>query len=278
MSGDALGPDIEIPGDSGPIASGVGRFVAPPLESDDARAKAESLGQIMGDHDNGQRAFVPQLFDQHMDVCANARVERAKRLVEQQHLWLGNQRLRQRQALLHAARQLRGIFLFGTRQADGIQHFARFRLGKAAGVAKQPAKKPARLEFQPQHDIAEHGEMRKHRIALEHDAAVWPGFQRDRHALHLDGAARRTLLRQQHFEKGGLAAARWSDQRHESPRRDLQVDAFQHHPVVIFLPDIAHRYHAHAAALALANHGKARLCSFSKAKSITKASKVIHAT
>jgi hypothetical protein len=63
------------------------------------------------------RSDAPQLF-------AGEGIERAKGLVQQQHLGLVDQRAANAGALLHAARQLPGELVFIPAQADLLQQLA----------------------------------------------------------------------------------------------------------------------------------------------------------
>ena len=56
---------------------------------------------------------------------AHLRVERRERLVEQQHLRLDRERARERDSLLHAARELVGIALRRVAEPDELEQLAR---------------------------------------------------------------------------------------------------------------------------------------------------------
>ena len=96
--------------------------------------------------------------------------------------------------------------------------------------------------------------MRKHRVALEDDAAVEIGLGLQRLAVEQDGAARRLLLAEQHAQERRLAAAGGPDQGHEGARLDLEIDLLEHDVVAVLLPDLVEDDGAHAA-LACANQG-----------------------
>ena len=88
--------------------------------------------------------------------------------------------------------------------------------------------------------------MRKHRVALEHHAAVGAGLGGELFAIDQDLPARGPLLAEQQAQEGGLAATGRPDQRHERARRDLEADAFQHDLVAVFLPDVLDPDRGHA--------------------------------
>ena len=62
--------------------------------------------EVVADHHVGQTALFAQCFEQVQHFGLHAGVERRGGLVEQQHLWLEDQRTRDRDALALAARQL----------------------------------------------------------------------------------------------------------------------------------------------------------------------------
>ena len=135
----------------------------------------------MGDHDDGQGAIIPELAHQHVYVGADAGVQSAEGLVQQQHLWPRHQGLRQRKTLLHTAGQLGGIFIFRLREAHGCDQLMRKLERGLAVCAEQLSKDPAcargRLQVGANHDIAKHREMGKHGIALKHDATISGRFR-----------------------------------------------------------------------------------------------------
>ncbi|MNN88203.1 hypothetical protein D3C81_2058580 [compost metagenome] len=88
--------------------------------------------------------------------------------------------------------------------------------------------------------------MREHRVALEHHAAARVRFAGKRLAVEKDFAAARALLAEQQAQEGGLAAAGGADQGAELALVHLQVEAFEDHVAVVFLPDAFHFDEAHA--------------------------------
>ncbi|MNG35994.1 hypothetical protein D3C84_1228880 [compost metagenome] len=72
-----------------------------------------------------------------MHVLADARVERAEGLVEQQHARLHDQRLGDGQALLHAAGELARVLVEGMAEADFLEDDCRLFAGVALGGAEQ---------------------------------------------------------------------------------------------------------------------------------------------
>ena len=70
---------------------------------------------------------------------------------------------------------------------------------RAAPVRRDRQRLPANSK-RDQH-IAQHGQMREHRIALEHDAAIRPGLVRHRRAVEQQRPARRPLLSEHHAQE-----------------------------------------------------------------------------
>ena len=109
-------------------------------------------------------------LQQHLQLLAQLEVERAERLVEQQHLGLQHERARERDALLLAAGELRAA--------------ARAR-GPRARPGRACARRCARIVVlrrlalaQAERDVLEHVEVREQRVVLE-DGGDRPPVRRD---------------------------------------------------------------------------------------------------
>ena len=72
----------------------------------------------MRDDDRGHVHLVVQTPEPGAELLANARIEGAERLVEQEHLGVDRQRAGQRHSLPLAARELRRVALCQTFQLD----------------------------------------------------------------------------------------------------------------------------------------------------------------
>ena len=102
---------------------------------DHAIRQLHGFVDIVGDEDDGVALRLPdaQQFAAHDEPGDG--IERAERLVEQQHVGIDGQRARHFQPLLHAARKLRGIGFFEPYQADHLDVMrdaaARVPLGRA---------------------------------------------------------------------------------------------------------------------------------------------------
>ena len=107
----------------------------------------------MGDHKDGQPGLVPQLQQQGVHVLADARVQRAEGLVEQQYAGFHDQRLGDGQALLHAAGQRAGVLVQGMTEADLAQNGFGLRAGVALGGTEQPAEQWRAWQLQTDGDV-----------------------------------------------------------------------------------------------------------------------------
>jgi len=105
-------------------------------------------------------------------VGADAGIEGAEGLVEEQDLRLLDDGLGDGQALLHAAGQGAGEFVARLVQAHGLQHGLGLFHGLGAARAEQAAEQRGAFELQAEQHVLQHGEVGEHRIALEYDAAV----------------------------------------------------------------------------------------------------------
>ena len=148
-------------------------------------ADAQRLVEIVGDEHDGAVEAVLDLHQLILHVVADQRIERAERLVHQQHLGIGRERPGEADPLLHAAGELARILVLETLQADHID----LGLGPVADVgtaaacqAQPPGKPPDRpacrrpvapalvADLQTAHDILEHRFVGQQSEALEHHA------------------------------------------------------------------------------------------------------------
>ncbi len=143
-----------------------------------------------------------------MHVAADAGVERPKGLVEKQDARLLQERLRDREALLHAAGELRGIAVARRAEPDLRQRLLNLVAQRSAGAPVDPAKEPRALDLQRQDEVLRHGEMREDGIALEHDPTIRRRLGRKRRVGNFYAAGCGPLLAEQHPQERGLAAAR----------------------------------------------------------------------
>ena len=160
-------------------------------------------------------------------------IERAERLVEKQDLRPAEQGLRDRQPLLHAARERSRIEVARVGEADALQHGFGLLPGASAPGAEDAAKRPARTEILDQQQVLEGGQMRKHRIALEDNAALRRRLRHDRPVADDDHAPALLFLAEQDAQECRFSAAACADQRQEFARLGGDVDPLQHAGVAV---------------------------------------------
>ena len=128
------------------------------------------------------------------------------------------ERLRDRDALLHAARELARVAVCEAFEADEAR-CARRR------IRSRSARVHAAL-LEPECDVAGDRQPREQRIALEHDAAFRPGAA-DRRAFEQQLARARRQEAADEVEQGALAAAARADDRDELVAVDREVDPLE---------------------------------------------------
>ena len=131
----------------------------------------ERLLLVVRDHDRGHAEPVLQVADLAAQPGAHPRVERRKRLVEQQQARRQGQRAGQRDALLLAAGELGRILVGLLGQADQRQQLAHALVDLGARLAGRD---------QAVADIVLDGQVGEQRVGLEHDAEVALGHRQGR--------------------------------------------------------------------------------------------------
>ena len=178
----------------------------------------------MRDEDAGDVQLVVQPAQPAAQLLAHLGVERAERLVQQQHLRLDRQRAGQRDALALAAGELVRIAVgepVELHQLQQLEHLAPDLLGG------RPLRAP--LHPQAEGDVLEHRHVPEQRVVLEHEAdlalahvAVGRVLAVEQHA-----AAVGRLQAGDDAQQRGLAAARRPQQRHQLARGERQADIVQ---------------------------------------------------
>src|SRR2546426_3729625 len=135
----------------------------PRRQHHDARAERYRLLDVVGDEEDGLLVAAPDAPQLVLQDAPGLRIERAEGLVHEQDVGLAGERLRQRHALLHAARKLARVALLEAFEV----HEAHVLLDDAVALGARHA-----FLVQAVGDVRAHGEPGKERIALEHDAAV----------------------------------------------------------------------------------------------------------
>ena len=167
---------------------------------------------------------------------ADLRVQRAERLVQQQHARLDRERAGERHALALAAGELVRVAVLVAGEPDDAEQLADLlsdlRLGQLAhGEAER--------------DVVAHGHVLEGRVVLEHEADA-PALRRDARrvlAVDLDGAAVGTLQPGDDAQQRGLAGARGTEQRCQRPIRHLERDVVERRERSEVLGDVANGDH-----------------------------------
>ena len=190
----------------------------------DAAGEEAGLAQIVGDQQHGRLVRHPEVLQDRPQLLAGELVERAERLVQQQHARLMDQRAAEIGALEHAAGELPGIAAAEALEADLLQQ----RVGLVAefGLAQFAELRAERLDdLQRQHDVPLDRHPRQHGRVLEgHADPQRP--RRDLAAADDDDAAGRLHQAADETQNGRFAASGRADQCDElavgDPQRGLR--------------------------------------------------------
>ena len=179
------------------------------------------LGLVVRDHDRGDAAGALQDTNLARHFLAQRGVEIRQRLIEQQQARMDGQCAGQRDALLLAARKF-------ARQAGG-QRFQLHQAQHFADACRGGGCRPT-PHLQPEGDVAHDGQVRKQRIALEHDAHLAPMRRQcnDAAAVQADVARGRRNETGDQPQRGGLAAAGRAEQYDQLAGLDLQRHVAHH--------------------------------------------------
>ena len=190
----------------------------------------ERLVLAVGDVDEGNAE--PPLQPPQLGAHAHAqeRVERRQRLVEQQDLRMGDERARQRDALLLAAGELGGDALGEGRHGDELEKLHRLLA---------PLRLVDAAHLQREGDVVDAIEMREQRVALEHHRRAALGRRQvgDVGVADQDVAFADRLVAGDHPQGRGLAAARGAEQTAIAVGGHAQVDRVDRERRAVALAD-----------------------------------------
>ena len=195
----------------------------------------ERLFLIVSDEDRGDVDFGMQRAQPLPQLLPHLRIERAKRLVEQQDARLDRERAGERDALPLAAGQLAGIAVGQPVELHQIQQLLDARTNRGLVLADG-----ARLHAQAKGNVFEHRHVAEQRVVLEHESD-----------MTLAGAmSQRILTVDPHFPGVGpveacndpqqrrLARTGWTKQRQQFALADLQIDIVERCKRAEFLDDV----------------------------------------
>ena len=199
-------------------ARGADLHDAPGAHHGDAVGEGECLALVVGDQDRRGLQPAQQQGEFELHRLAQVAVQRAERLVQQQHGRLDGERAGDGDALALAAAELRRVALFEAVELQQRHHLGGSGALGGAGLA---------AGVQAVGDVAGDRQMREHGVLLEHHRDV-AAMRRDgvqQRAAQADGAGIRGLEPGDHVQQGRLAAAAGAEQGHDLPVADGQVAA-----------------------------------------------------
>ena len=208
------------------------------LHERDAAGHGHRLHLVVGDIDEGGAEAAVQIgkLAAHMD--AQARIEIGERLVHQEDLRLAHHGAAEGGALALAAGELAGAAVeerLDLQELGDTAHGLVDLAGDAAAARREAADErqafgeERAVDHQRRGDVLPHGHVRVERVGLEdHGDAALAGAEMIDHALADAHAARSLRLQpRDDAQKGGLAAARGADERHELAVVHIERDIAQ---------------------------------------------------
>ena len=181
------------------------------------------------DEGNAETPLQPPQLGAHAHT--QERVKRRQGLVQQKDLWMGDERTRQRDPLLLAARELSGNALGERRHGDEFEKLHRLsaplRLFDAAHLLREG-------------DVVDAIEMREQRIALKHHRRTALGGRQigDIGAADQNVAFADPLVAGDHPQRRGLAASRRAEQAAIGVGRHFQIDGLDGERRAVALADV----------------------------------------
>ncbi len=180
----------------------------------DPVGQLEGLLLVVGDKDRGRAQLALDGPQRAAQVDPNLGVQRAERLVEQQHLGLIRQGTSQRHALLLAARELARHARAQPAQPGQLEQF----VAAAAALGRRHL-----ADAQAELDVLGHRHMAEQGVVLEHKADA-PLLDRGQPG--------------DHTQDGALAAAAWPQQHEELAIRHLQRHIVDHWMIRVALAEL----------------------------------------
>src|SRR5450432_850182 len=189
-------------------------------------------------HENRRVAdLVVQLPQPRAQLPPDFRVERAERLVQQQHTWFDRQRTCQGYALALAAGQLLRIALL---QALELHQLQQLHAACAYLTLRRAPRKFAHA--QAERDVVEHAHVFEQRVVLEHetDAPFLHAQVGGVDVAETDTALVDRLQSRNRTQQRGFAGAGRPEQREQFARRDLELDIAQGNDIAVVFAKIAY--------------------------------------
>ena len=190
------------------------------VEDGDTVGQLERLVLVVSDEDRGLAGALVDVAQPAPEILANLGVERAERLVEQQHARLDGQRAGEGHTLALPTRELRGIAIGELRELDEVEQIA-----DALGDRVTRGSLGALPRPQAVADVVGHRHVLEERVVLENEA--------DLALLHRDarrvGAAEDDAARVGALQPGDdtqqrrLTRSRWPEQCQQLAGADLEI-------------------------------------------------------
>ena len=198
----------------------------------DAIGHRQRLFLIVRHVDERDADLAVQALELELHLLAELEVERPERLVEEQDRGLVDERPRERDPLLLAARELVGPPAVQTAEAHLLERLP----DGAPDLGGGPG-----LDAQPERDVLEHAQVRKERVVLEDgvDVPSVGGQAVDALAPDRDRSCRLGLEAGDDAEGGGLPAAARAQESDELPARDVERHGFERDDFPESLRDVA---------------------------------------
>src|ERR1700682_954316 len=169
---------------------------------DDTVGQEDRLRNAMGNEEHRLAILLPDPQHLLLQHLARLRVERAEGLIHQQDGGIVRQCARDRYALLHAAREVAGIYVLMPSEAD-LRQVAHRDLALLRFVRA--------LLHRTEGDVPKRGAPGKQGVFLEHHTALGTGAV-DRPTIHQNLSVTRLREARDHVQQRGLAAAGGSQQ------------------------------------------------------------------
>jgi hypothetical protein len=196
-------------------------FEAAAVEDRHPVGEFERLLLVVGDEQGGVARAVVDFAQPAAQVAAHLGVERAERLVEQQHPGLDGESAGQRHPLALAARKLGGAALTEAAELHKVEQVP----DTAVDLARlRPL--AARPHPQPVGDVVGHGHVAEQGVVLEHEADATAAHRNARGVLvaEQDAAGARRLQAGDQAQKGRLARAGRTQQRHQLAGMNREIE------------------------------------------------------
>src|SRR5581483_6715920 len=194
------------------------------IHHDDTIGELERFFLIVRDEDRGVAGAIVQRAEPAPQILAHLRIERAERLVEQQHARLDRERARERNALLLPAGELVRIALLQSRQLHELEQFLHATLDLGCGGTM-----PFVAHAQAERDVLADRHVLEQRVMLEHEADA-PSLHRQPRRVffaELDLTGVDALETCDRAQQRGLARSRRAEQRDQLAGSDVEIDVAQ---------------------------------------------------